>query len=141
MEQRILRDMLDSASRLVNDAQWQAAFSSLLRTPADTKLVLPALKVLNTLYSLQGKAILSGQHDYLESPDEFSNKLKNTCGQYAALHGYELGAINNQTEKVIESQRQAVVDSAVRWHKAGGIVTMSYHAHLPGTAPVWSMSL
>lgn len=138
MEQRILRDMLDSASRLVNDVQWQAAFSSLLRTPADTELALPALKVLNTLYSLQGKAILSGQHDYLESPDEFSNKLKNTCGQYAALHGYELGAINNQTEKVIEGQRQAVVDSAVRWHKAGGIVTMSYHAHLPGTAPAWS---
>lgn len=138
MEQRILRDMLDSASRLVNDAQWQAAFRSLLRTPADTELALPALKLLNTLYSLQGTAILSGQHDYLESPDEFSNKLKNTCGQSAALHGYELGAINNQTETVIESQRQAVVDSAVRWHKAGGIVTMSYHAHLPGTAPAWS---
>lgn len=138
MEQRILRDMLDSASRLVNDVQWQAEFRKLLRSPADFELSLPALKLLNTLYSLQGQGIISGQHDYLENPDEYSSKLKNTSGFYPALHGYELGAINNQKEQLIDRQRQAVVDSAVRWHKAGGIVAMSYHAPLPGTAPAWS---
>ncbi|CAH1195837.1 hypothetical protein PAECIP111892_02113 [Paenibacillus auburnensis] len=138
MEQRILRDLLDSASRLVNDVRWQASFRSLVMEPADTALAPPAKSLLKKLYSLQGKGIISGQHDYLESPDEYSNKLKNTGGFYPGLHGYELGAISNQTEAVIASQRQAVVDSAVRWHKAGGIVTMSYHANLPGTAPAWS---
>lgn len=138
MEQRVLRDMLDSASRLVNDVQWQAEFRKLVKSPADSELAAPALKLLNTLYLLQGQGLISGQHDYLESPDEYSNKLKNTSGSYPALHGYELGAINNQSAQTIESQRQAVVDSAVRWHKAGGIVAMSYHAHLPGTAPAWS---
>lgn len=138
MEQRILRDLLDSASRLVNDVRWQASFRSLVMEPADTALAPPAKSLLKKLYSLQGKGIISGQHDYLESPDEYSNKLKNTGGFYPGLHGYELGAISNQTEAVIASQRQAVVDSAVRWHKAGGIVTLSYHANLPGTAPVWS---
>ncbi|WP_310829685.1 glycosyl hydrolase [Paenibacillus pedocola] len=138
MEQRILRDLLDSASRLVNDIRWQASFRSLVMEPADTALAPPAKSLLKKLYSLQGKGIISGQHDYLESPDEYSNKLKNTGGFYPGLHGYELGAISNQTEAVIAGQRQAVVDSAVRWHKAGGIVTMSYHANLPGTAPAWS---
>ncbi|MNB77178.1 Mannan endo-1,4-beta-mannosidase [compost metagenome] len=138
MEQRILRDMLDWASRLVNDAAWQTGFRALLRTPADDKLALPALNLLNRLYTLQGKGIISGIHDYLESADEFSNKLKNTSGQYAGLHGYELGAIGSQTESLIANQRQWVTDSAIRWHKAGGIVTMSYHASLPGTAPAWS---
>lgn len=138
MEQRIIRDLLDSASRLVNDVQWQASFRSVLMAPADTALALPAQGLLTKLYSLQGKGIISGQHDYLESLDDFSNKLKNTGGFYPGLHGYELGAISNQTEALIASQRQAVVDSAIRWHKAGGIVTMSYHANLPGTAPAWS---
>ncbi|AIQ31610.1 glycosyl hydrolase [Paenibacillus sp. FSL P4-0081] len=144
VEQRVLRDLLDSASRLVGDVQWQAAFRSVLMSPADAELALPARKLLNTLYWLQGQGVISGQHDYLESPDEFSVKLKNTGGSYAGLHGYEMGAISNQTEQQISSQRQAVTDSAVRWHQAGGIVTMSYHANLPGTAPAWanvSMSL
>ncbi|MBW4080037.1 glycosyl hydrolase [Paenibacillus sp. S150] len=138
MEQRFLRDLLDSASRLVGDVQWQAAFRNVLMSPADAALASPALKLLNILYRLQGQGIISGQHNYLESPDEFSGKLKATSGQYAALHGYELGAVENQTVQLIDSQRQAVVNSAIRWHEAGGIVTMSYHANLPGTAPAWS---
>ncbi|WP_054941709.1 glycosyl hydrolase [Paenibacillus ihuae] len=138
MDQRILRDLLDSASRLVNDVRWQASFRSLVMEPADTALAPPAKSLLKKLYSLQGKGIISGQHDYLENPDEYTNKLKDTGGFYPGLHGYELGAISNQTEAVIASQRQSVVESAVRWHKAGGIVTMSYHANLPGTAPAWS---
>lgn len=119
VEQRVLRDLLDSASRLVGDVQWQAAFRSVLMSPADAELALPARKLLNTLYWLQGQGVISGQHDYLESPDEFSVKLKNTGGSYAGLHGYEMGAISNQTEQQISSQRQAVTDSAVRWHQAG----------------------
>lgn len=138
MESRILRDLLDSASRLVGDVQWQAAFRNVLMAPADASLSLPALKLLKTLYRLQGQGMLSGQHDYLESPDEYSSKLKLLSGQYAAIHGYELGAIENQTAQQIDIQRQAVVDSAIKWHKAGGIVTLTYHAHLPGTAPAWS---
>ena len=138
VEERILRDLLDSASRLVGDVQWQSAFRGVLMAPADAELGATALKLLRTLYWLQGQGIISGQHDYLETPDDYSNKLKNTSGSYSGLHGYEMGAIENQTEKLISSQRQAVTDSAVRWHQAGGIVTMSYHANLPGTAPAWT---
>ncbi|WP_150266181.1 glycosyl hydrolase [Paenibacillus tepidiphilus] len=137
-EQRHLRSMLDSASRLVGDAAWQASFRELLMTPADDALAVPARNLLAALYALQGSGIISGQHDYLESPDEYTYKLMNVTGKHAVLHGYEMGAINNQTEAVIAAQRQAVTDSAIRWHKAGGIVTMTYHANLPGTAPAWS---
>ncbi|MFC6649400.1 glycosyl hydrolase [Paenibacillus rhizoplanae] len=144
MEQRNLRDLLDSASRLIGDVQWQAAFRKIQMSPADAELGAPARKLLETLYWLQGQGMISGQHDYLESPDDINNKLKNTAGSYAGLHGYEMGPIGNQTEKLISSQRQGVTDSAIRWHKAGGIVAMTYHANLPGTAPAWtnvSMSL
>jgi mannan endo-1,4-beta-mannosidase len=138
MEQRILRDMVDSASRFVSDVQWQATFRRLQMAPADSELISSAKKLLNTLYYLQGKGMISGQHDYLESADEFSGKLNITSGQYTAIHGYELGAINNQSAALIDSQRDWVISSAIRWYKVGGIVTLSYHAQLPGTAPAWS---
>lgn len=137
MEQRNLRNMVDSASRFVSDVQWQIAYRKLQMAPADSETVPSAQKLLNTLYFLQGKGWISGQHDYLESADEFNGKLKNTSGQFAALHGYELGAINNQTAALLDNQRDWVVSSAIRWYKAGGIVTISYHAQLPGTAPAW----
>ncbi|MRN55605.1 glycosyl hydrolase [Paenibacillus monticola] len=138
MEQRILRDMIDSASRFVSDVEWQTAFRKLSMTPANPELVASARTLLKKLYALQGKGVISGQHDYLESPDEFSDKLKNTSGQYAALHGYELGAINNQSEQQMDIQRQGVVSSAIRWYGTGGIVALSYHAPLPGTVSAWS---
>lgn len=81
--------------------------------------------------------MIPGQHDYLETPDDFNNKLKKTSGKYAVLHGYELGAVNNQSERTIAKQRQAVVKSAIKWHKAGGIVAMTFHQSLPGTSPEW----
>lgn len=58
---RILRDMVDSASRFVNDVQWQVAFRRLQMTPADSELIEPAQRVLSTFYALQGKGVISGQ--------------------------------------------------------------------------------
>ncbi|MFC6653162.1 glycosyl hydrolase [Paenibacillus rhizoplanae] len=97
-----------------------------------------ASALLSYLSDLSGKGMISGQHDYLESPDEFNNKLRTTSGRYAVLHGYELGAIGNQSKETIARQRQAVVDSAIRWHEGGGIVAMTFHQNLPGTAPAWT---
>lgn len=63
--------------------------------------------------------------------------LKGTSGQYAALHGYEMGAISGQSEATMAWQRQNVVNSAINWNKAGGIVAMTFHANLPGTSYDW----
>lgn len=97
-----------------------------------------AIQLLNDLANFSGKGIMAGQHDYLESPDELNNKVKNTSGEHAVLHGYELGAITNQSKATIASQRQAVVDSAIKWSREGGIVAMTFHQSLPGTSPKWS---
>lgn len=106
--------------------------------PVNPSASKEATALLSYLSDLSGKGMISGQHDYLESPDEFNNKLKNASGQYAVLHGYELGAINNQSEETIAGQRQAVVDSAIKWYKGGGIVAMTFHQNLPGTSPEWT---
>lgn len=106
--------------------------------PVNPSASKEAKLLLRNLVNLTGKGILSGQHDYLESPDEQNHKLKHTSGETAVLHGYELGAINNQSQKTIASQRQAVVNSAIEWHEEGGIVAMTFHQSLPGTSPEWS---
>jgi mannan endo-1,4-beta-mannosidase len=108
------------------------------REPVNPIASESAKNLLAYLYSLSGKMTISGQHDYLESPEEWSHQVKTITDKYAGIHGYELGAIMNQSDKIIASQRSEVVDSAIQWYKAGGIVTISYHASLPGTCACWS---
>ncbi|WP_054938986.1 glycosyl hydrolase [Paenibacillus ihuae] len=109
-----------------------------VNTPINPNASQEAADLLTYLSNLSGNGMISGQHDYLESPDEFNNKLKKATGQSAVLHGYELGAINNQSESAIKRQRKAVVNSAIKWHKGGGIVAMTFHQNLPGTSPEWA---
>lgn len=121
-------------------------FSSLHLTPSFAAQGMPvnpnatkeARELLNVLYNVSGKGIISGQHDYLESPDELSGKLDKISGQFAGLHGYELGAISGQSRTQIKQQRSNVVNSAIRWSKSGGLVTITYHESLPGTALTWA---
>lgn len=106
-------------------------------TPINPDASPEAEDLLSYLTSLSGTGLISGQHDYLESPDEFNKKLKSISGQSAVLHGYELGAIGNQPKSLIAQQRQWVVDSAISWHEGGGIVAMTFHQNLPGTSDEW----
>ncbi|WP_052087813.1 glycosyl hydrolase [Paenibacillus wynnii] len=106
--------------------------------PVNPSASVEAQELLSYLVGLSGKGILSGQHDYLERPDDYNAKLKDTSGQYAVLHGYELGAINNQSKKTAALERQAVVKSAIDWYNNGGIVAMTFHQNLPGTPAAWS---
>lgn len=97
-----------------------------------------AKAVLSYLYEISGQKIITGQHDYLESADEWNDSIRKMTGQYAGIHGYELGAIMNQSKKTISEQRQGVVNSAINWHKSGGLVSITYHASIPGTCACWS---
>ncbi|WP_370872570.1 glycosyl hydrolase [Paenibacillus zeirhizosphaerae] len=96
-----------------------------------------ARELYTYLSNLDGEGMITGQHDYLESPDELNKKLKRISGQYAGLHGYELGAISNQSAEKAEAQRSNVVDSAINWHNEGGIVAMTFHQALPGKPLTW----
>ncbi|MEJ9163176.1 glycosyl hydrolase, partial [Paenibacillus graminis] len=119
-------------------APTKAAAASDSPAPVNPNASTAAVKLLDELNAISGKGIITGQHDYLESPDEFSNKLKGTSGKYAALHGYELGLISGQSESTGAAQRRNVVNSAINWYKNGGIVAMTFHEQLPGTSYQWA---
>ncbi|MGO4271929.1 glycosyl hydrolase [Paenibacillus sp. TAF58] len=106
--------------------------------PINSQATYEAKAVLQQLYAISGVSIISGQHDYLESPDEWTNQVKGWTGKYPGLHGYEFGAIMNQSESQLADQRQKVVNSAIAWNQAGGLVTISFHENIPGTCLCWS---
>ncbi|UKS29221.1 PA14 domain-containing protein [Paenibacillus sp. HWE-109] len=112
--------------------------SNAATVPINSQATLEAKVVLQQLYAVSGLKTISGQHDYLESPDEWNNRVKGITGKYPSIHGYELGAIMNQTASEQAAQRENVVNSAIAWHQAGGLVTISYHENIPGTCLCWA---
>ncbi len=69
--------------------------------PINSQATYEAKAVLQQLYAISGVSMISGQHDYLESPDEWTNQVKGWTGKYPGLHGYEFGAIMGQSRKSI----------------------------------------
>lgn len=106
--------------------------------PVNSQATIEAKAVLQKLNVVSGVSTISGQHDYLESPDEWTNQVKGWTGKFPGLHGYEFGAILAQNENQLAQQRQKVVNSAIAWNQAGGLVTISYHQSIPGTCLCWS---
>ncbi|MGG1641493.1 glycosyl hydrolase [Paenibacillus sp. NRS-1782] len=106
--------------------------------PVNSDASAEARELYNYLISISGKKMVTGQHDYLESPDELSNKVQKISKAYAGVHGYEMGAISGQSAATEAAQRKNVVDSAIRWSRAGGMVTMTYHEPLPGKPLTWA---
>ncbi len=62
--------------------------------PVNSDASAEARELYNYLISISGKKMVTGQHDYLESPDELSNKVQKISKAYAGVHGYEMGAIS-----------------------------------------------
>ncbi|QYK60861.1 Glycosyl hydrolase family 26 [Paenibacillus sp. S25] len=106
--------------------------------PVNSDASTQARELYNYLLNISGKKIVTGQHDYLESPDELSNKVQKISQAYVGVHGYEMGAISGQSDATEAAQRKNVVDSAIRWSRSGGIVTMTFHEALPGRPLTWA---
>jgi mannan endo-1,4-beta-mannosidase len=119
---------------LFSSTKWLEFDTHGASTPAETYLAKSAIKYLK---GIQGKVILSGQHDFLEDPDLYVDKILETTGELPVLHGYELGAIMGQSKQKEAEQREAVVKDAIAWSKSVGIVMMTYHAAIPGTELKW----
>ncbi len=105
--------------------------------PVNLQATQETRELLYLLYYMKGRYTLSGQHNYLEDPELTTLKLQNMIGESPAIHGYELGAILDQSDEEIKEQRQRVVESAIRTNRAGGIVAITYHANMPGECACW----
>ena len=86
-------------------------------------------KLLAYLYSINGKFILSGEHNFNQSMDYFSDTVKAIAGKYPAVWGTDF--IWNG----MKDNGQAIVDEAIDKYKEKYIVTLMWHEGRPTDSP------
>lgn len=100
-----------------------------------------AKALLELLYSLGGKHILSGQHNFPISRDRNSQFAANYIGKTPVVWSQDFGfAADGDKDSYLA--RPSIVEEAIRQHKSGSIITLCWHA-VPPTAeePITFMPL
>lgn len=91
-----------------------------------------AQKLLQYIYDISGKRLLSGQHNYNQEPNRFSDSVKAFTGKYPALWGTDF--IWNG----MKDNGQAIVDESIKKHKEGYLVTLMWHQGRPSDNPPYA---
>ncbi len=98
--------------------------------PANPNTMPEARAVLDYLYSIQGKKIISGYMNFIQTADEDARRVQELTGKLPALWGCDL----------IDYYRSAgnadsIVQEAYAKHKAGYIITLMWHQGRPTDDP------
>lgn len=86
--------------------------------------------LLELLYDLSGRALLSGQHNQPVHGSAWTDRISALTGRVPAMWGGEIGFSPPGTLDGID-HRGATVAEAVSWHRAGAVVTITWHAVCP----------
>jgi mannan endo-1,4-beta-mannosidase len=100
--------------------------------PVDPKAIPEAKALLEYIYSISGKQILSGQHNYPNVRDRNSQFAAQYIGKTPVVFSTDWGfADEHSTDSYLG--RPDIVEEAIRQHHQGAIVTICWHA-VPPTA-------
>jgi mannan endo-1,4-beta-mannosidase len=86
-------------------------------------------KLLSFLYDINGKYIISGQHNYNGELNTFSDSAKAITGKYPALWGTDFILAGTK-----DMGRQ-IVDEAIKKYKQGYLITLMWHQGRPTDEP------
>ncbi len=89
--------------------------------PVNANSTPEAKALLKYLYGIQGKNILSGQHNYARHFTRSSDSIMSYTGKLPAIWGCDFATRN----------RQALVHEAIRQYKSGSIITLMHHMNRP----------
>ena len=94
-------------------------------------------KVLNFLYDIKGKSILSGQQNYNSDLNVFSDSAKNITGKYPAVWGSDFILWG---DKDLGPQ---IVNEAIKKSHEGYLITLMWHQGRPTDEPPydWKKSI
>jgi mannan endo-1,4-beta-mannosidase len=98
-------------------------------TPVNPHASPESKKVLSYLYSINGKYILSGQHNYNHEMDRYSDSAKAITGKYPAVWGTDF--IWNG----MQDNGPRIVDEAIKKWEQGYLVTLMWHEGRPSDDP------
>jgi mannan endo-1,4-beta-mannosidase len=139
MPAEYLRLQDSEAMRIYINKVATAVLALLMAVPAMGVSRRPAIRLINRLAALQKQGVMIGHQD---DPvygcswkwDEGRSDVKEVCGDYPAVMGFDLGDIElgkdcNLDGVPFDRMRREIVAQ----HRRGGIVTLSWHANNPAT--------
>lgn len=96
-------------------------------------------QLMERLQRLQQKGYMFGHQDdpmygLTWAYDKDSSDVKNVCGDYPAVMGFELGGVEMGDAKSLDSVPfTRITEEVIAHHERGGIVTLSWHPRNPVT--------
>ncbi len=91
-----------------------------------------AVALLNYFYSISGKYLLTGQHNYPDTKNRNTQFVKDYVGKTPVMYSVDWG-FAKEGDKDYYLARPEIVKEVIRQHKAGSIITICWHA-VPPTA-------
>jgi mannan endo-1,4-beta-mannosidase len=88
-----------------------------------------ASKLLEYLYSIHGKKIIAGHHNWVVRPDTFPNRVYELTGKRPEIWGTDF------IDYYKPGIAQAIVNEAYKKYKEGYIITLMWHAGRPMDNP------
>ena len=99
----------------------------------------PAKQLLSRLETLRQKGVMFGHQDdpmygLTWAYDKDSSDVKNVCGDYPAVMGFDLGGIEIADKANLDSVPFTRITEEIKnHHRRGGIITISWHPRNPQT--------
>jgi mannan endo-1,4-beta-mannosidase len=91
-----------------------------------------AVALLNYIYSISGKYLLTGQHNYPNTKDKNTLFVRDYVGKTPVIFSTDWGFAKDG-DKDSHLARPEIVREVIRQHKSGSIITICWHA-VPPTA-------
>jgi len=86
--------------------------------------------LLELLYRVSGRGLLSGQHNQPAHGSQWTEKLVALTGRTPVVWGLELGFSAPGTLDAVD-RRPANLAEAIAWHRRGAIIAVTWHAVCP----------
>ena len=111
--------------------------STLFGQTSNVKPVTPnaspeAIALLNYFYSISGKYMLTGQHNYPATQNRNTQFVRDYVGKTPVIYSIDFG-FSKEGDKDCYLARPAIVKEAIKQYKAGSIIAICWHA-VPPTA-------
>ena len=103
--------------------------SEISMEPVNPCATKEARELLDYFYSIKGKKILSGQHNYSIRPSASSDSVYAITGKTPTVWGGDLVGYFYPQKPV--SCRQDIIDEAIKQYSKGSIITIMYHQVKP----------
>lgn len=98
--------------------------------PVNRQATPEARELLELLYEVSGRRVLSGQHNTPREMSYYSDQAQQITGSYPALWGQDFGFAEDG-DMDGTNYRHGIVEEAKKQHDAGSIITLMWHAVRP----------